>query len=31
MQKTLMAPTLPVNVFKLRGEEFFQLVQEQWG
>ncbi|CAF1143938.1 unnamed protein product [Rotaria sordida] len=31
MQKTLMAPTLPVNVFKLRGEEFFQLVQEQCG
>ncbi|CAF3913006.1 unnamed protein product, partial [Rotaria sp. Silwood1] len=26
-----MAPTLPVNVFKLRGEEFFQLVQEQCG
>ncbi|CAF4188621.1 unnamed protein product [Rotaria magnacalcarata] len=26
-----MAPTLPVNVFKLRSEEFFQLVQEQCG
>ena len=26
-----MTPPLPTNVFKLRGEEFFQLVQEQCG